>query len=91
MTTTSAAGGRLDLDSNAECVIDNVNNENVFWAERMAPSGTYIVRVHNYQDCVQQPVNYTVTVQNDREVSTFRGTFAASTAGEVQVVTTFEH
>ena len=41
----SASGGMLDLDSNAACTIDGVQNENITWSIGAAPQGTYIVRV----------------------------------------------
>src|SRR5262252_8563271 len=43
----SPEGGELDLDSNAGCVIDSVDNENILWPIGKAPSGTYTVRVDN--------------------------------------------
>lgn len=46
--TTSPSGGRLDLDSNAGCTIDGVNNENIYWPVGQAPNGAYTVRVHMY-------------------------------------------
>ena len=30
---SDSTGGTLDLDSNAGCSIDNVNNENIVWAD----------------------------------------------------------
>ncbi len=56
----SATGGYLDLDSNAGCGIDNVNQENVFW--ELPPSGEYIVRVDYWSSCGDYPANYRLTV-----------------------------
>ena len=38
-------GGTLDLDSNAGCSIDNVNQETISWPQNKAPTGTYTVKV----------------------------------------------
>lgn len=46
---TSATGGQLDLDSNAGCSIDGVNNENIVWPIGKSPNGDFQVRVHMYQ------------------------------------------
>lgn len=77
------SGGHLDLDSNAACNIDNVNNENVFWPEGTAPLGTYTVRVDYYDDCglwgAGMDANYTVTVHYCGRVETYDGFFAKGT------------
>ena len=44
--TTSGTGGHLDLDSNAGCSIDNVNNENIFWPPGQSPNGEFEVTAH---------------------------------------------
>jgi hypothetical protein len=59
---TSASGGTLDLDSNAACTIDNVNNENIVWPVGSAPSGNYTVELVYWSACTQPQSNYTVTV-----------------------------
>ncbi|MEO8293977.1 MAG: hypothetical protein ABI613_00585 [Gemmatimonadota bacterium] len=59
---TSASGGTLDLDSNAACTIDNVDNENVVWPTGTAPSGTYTVDLVYWSACSQPQSNYTVTI-----------------------------
>lgn len=74
---TSPSGGTLDLDSNASCSIDGVNNENVFWETGTAPAGEYIVNVEYYDNCnVTTPVNYVVTVINGTAVNTYSGTLS---------------
>lgn len=60
--TSSASGGTLDLDSNAACAIDNVNNENIVWPTGTAPSGTYDVNLVYWSACSQPQTNYTVTI-----------------------------
>lgn len=46
---TSATGGHLDVDSNAGCRIDNINNENITWPSGQAPNGQFKVTVHMYE------------------------------------------
>ncbi len=85
----SPTGGTLDLDSNASCTIDNVNNENIRWAS--APSGTYTVALDYYADCGAGPTRYVVTVNNGGSQSVFSGTFqrADQDNAERRVITTF--
>ncbi len=72
-----ASGGELDLDSNAACFIDNVNNENITWAT--APDGTYTVRLDYFADCEVAESNYAVTVQRaGRDPETFTGVFTGA-------------
>jgi hypothetical protein len=60
---TSASGGALDLDSNAECVIDGRDRENVRFAD--PPSGHYRVRVDTFSLCGQSVADWRVTVTLD--------------------------
>ena len=90
---TTPSGGVLDLDSNAACSIDGVNNENVTWGT-VAPSGDYVVRVNFWSDCGGLGANYAVTVRACGSVSTYTGTFAPGTAnpggaGAGRLVATF--
>lgn len=90
---TSTSGGTLDLDSNAGCSIDHVNNENITWATA-APSGTYKVLVDNWSSCGQSPINYVVTVTvAGRAPQTFSGQFTDSGdsggSGSGRLITTF--
>ena len=54
---TSNNGGHLDLDSNAGCSIDNINNENITYGtdeygnEAYVEPGTYKVYVDMYSNC----------------------------------------
>ena len=59
--TQAPSGGQLDLDSNAGCQIDNVNNENITFAD--APPGTYTVRVNYWDSCGVDATRYVVTVR----------------------------
>jgi len=61
---TSDNGGQLDLDSNAGCSIDGINNENITYGEdaHIAP-GTYKVYVDMYSNCdASIATDYVVTV-----------------------------
>ena len=80
--TASASGGRLDLDSNAACRIDGVNNENVTWNSSTPPKGIYDVKVDYWRACGGLPANYTVTVNNCGKVDTFAGAFSAADADQ---------
>jgi uncharacterized protein YfaP (DUF2135 family) len=71
---TVASGGELDLDSNAGCDIDHVNNENITWT--VAPHGQYIVRLDYYAACNVAVTKYTVTLQRrGHDPETFMGEF----------------
>jgi hypothetical protein len=75
--TISDTGGMLDLDSNAACFIDGINNENITW--ETAPSGSYTVRVDNWDSCGQEPINYSVTVNREgQQTLVFTGTFTGA-------------
>jgi hypothetical protein len=61
----SANGGILDIDSNAGCYLDYVNNENITYsAESIVEGGNYIVRVDLYSNCdVPANTNFSVTAR----------------------------
>jgi hypothetical protein len=89
---TSAAGGTLDLDSNAACSIDGKKNENITWAH--GPSGTYTVRVDYWSSCGEAQSDYVVTIQrkgHDPETFTgsFTGTGDGGSTGAGTQITTF--
>jgi hypothetical protein len=91
---TTASGGTLDLDSNAGCSIDNVDNENVTWPSGRAPSGTYTVRVDYWSNCGVNVSNYVVTVTvAGRTPQIFQGSFTGAGdsggAGSGRLITTF--
>lgn len=56
-------GGVLDIDSNADCDLDNINNENISYsAESIVEAGTYTVMVDLYSNCdVAGNTNFSVT------------------------------
>jgi len=61
---TSSNGGELDLDSNAGCSLDYVNNENITYGDQaVVESGEYIVRVDLWSACnVTDNTSYNVNV-----------------------------
>lgn len=80
---SSANGGELDLDSNAGCSIDGINQENVFW--ELPPNGEYIVRVDFWSDCASSggegyPANWRVVVSGCGLDESTEGSFAAGTS-----------
>ena len=76
---TVASGGGLDLDSNADCVIDNKNNENITWPQAKAPRGTYTVRIDYFLNCNMPATNYVVTVNvKGHPVETVSGTLTGT-------------
>ena len=72
----SDSGGALDLDSNANCDLDNINNENITYENTTPPSGEYIIALTYYSACgVTGPTNYVVTLRYNGETRTFPGVF----------------
>lgn len=74
---TSENGGQLDLDSNAGCSIDNINNENITYGDdAYVEPGTYTVYVDMYSNCDPSvATGYSVTVTyNGRLISAATGT-----------------
>jgi hypothetical protein len=59
-----AAAGRLDLDSNAACVIDGRRRERVIWPQT-APVGLYTVRVDTPDLCGHPQAHWQVEVLRD--------------------------
>lgn len=59
------AKGWLDVDSNAACMIDNIDVENIIYSPGVTPTGgPYIVRVVYYQHCSSRgPIPYEVEVR----------------------------
>jgi hypothetical protein len=84
-------GAHLDVDSNAGCSIDGINNENIFWDSGSAPSGEYKVQVDYYQHCAATSVNYTVSVFIGDDIKIYKGSFAAADESVTHDVTTFEY
>jgi len=93
-STASAAGGVLDLDSNAACFSDGPHNENITYPSVTPPSGTYTVRVDYWDSCAAAQTKYVVTVLvRGKAPQTYTGTFTgpgdAGGAGSGVTVGTF--
>jgi hypothetical protein len=87
-----AGSGALDLDSNALCVIDNKNAENISWQPGKEPTGIYQVRVNLYDGCGQDLITWRLTARFCGKTETYTGTVLATDAdksGEGEVVTQF--
>ena len=71
---TSRCGGELDVDMNAKKVQSLKPVENVFWSDKQAPLGVFVVGVHEYQNHgYRDPTPYLVSVKVAGEVHHFRG------------------
>jgi len=60
-------GGILDVDSNAQCVIDGRRQEDVIWTVP-PPSGAYTVRVDTFSLCAAATARWTVAAVLDGRV-----------------------
>lgn len=87
----SSNGGVLDLDSNPDCYIDGVQNENITYSdESTVEAGTYIVRVDLYSACsVTARTNFIVTARLNGELiaqqsvtNPYNGNFPANSVGD---------
>jgi hypothetical protein len=68
-----SAAGALDLDSNAQCVLDGRNQEDIVYKDA-APSGHYIARVDAFSLCGQTIADWRVEARVD-------GALVAAAAG----------
>jgi hypothetical protein len=68
----SVNGGELDVDSNADCYLDYINNENITYSEEaIIESGKYIVRVDLYSNCnIATNTNFIVTTRYNGQIIT---------------------
>jgi uncharacterized protein YfaP (DUF2135 family) len=86
----SASGGVLDVDANPGCgELTSQPVENIFWPDDKAPSGTYIISVHFFQQCntiARTP--FTVRVLVDGQLQEFAGFVVAQ--NEIVEVYRFE-
>ena len=78
----SSSGGQLDLDSNPNCRIDGIQNENIVWPEDMAPNGEYTVKVKMYNDCEIGRAGGTVKLKYCGDSSPERHTFQLGATGD---------
>jgi hypothetical protein len=88
---TSAAGGKLDLDSGSNCQASVANAENIFWPPGAAPAGEYRVVVHDFEQCDRGAIDFSVRIENGALVDTYRNTFADRAQGSVIDVARFTH
>jgi hypothetical protein len=76
--STSANGGDLDVDSNAGCTVDGINNENITYKDSTGvttEAGMYIVRVDLWSAC-------DITDKTDFIVNAYyKGALIATTSG----------
>jgi hypothetical protein len=88
---TTPEGGRLNLDSNPACAIDNVNQETISWPKGKAPNGIYSVSVDYFADCGQQSAPFTVTLNvNGQSSSSLTSAFTGpSDNSQTAAITTF--
>ncbi|HWA16219.1 MAG TPA: hypothetical protein VG817_07295 [Gemmatimonadales bacterium] len=91
--TESPEGGLLDLDSNADCAIDNINTETISWPAGTAPSGDYKVVIEYYDDCGVESSTYSVLVRRKGRANvsvdnhTFTGDYTANAPDTVGTYT----
>lgn len=82
--TESPEGGMLDIDSNADCAIDNINTETISWPAGTAPAGDYKVVIEYFDDCGVEASNYSVLVRRKGRANvtaanrTFTGDYTAN-------------
>jgi len=60
----------LDLDSNADCEIDGINNENVYFTDNQLINGKYQVWVNLFMNCNQIATNWAVVATRDGSLIT---------------------
>jgi hypothetical protein len=89
MNDESATGGKLDLDSGQACVPSPANSENIFWPPGGAPSGEYLVTVHNFEHCTPGEIVFDVRIAYDAVVENYRLSFADGTEDAFIDVATF--
>jgi len=85
--TTDSNGGQLDLDSNASCTIDNINNENIFWPAGQSPQGEYEVSAEMYADCETGGASGTVTITSCGSDNPIVHEFSLGATGDLEAWT----
>lgn len=91
-----STGGTLDLDSNASCQIDGVQNENAIWEAEGAPTGTYQVVVNYWSACgFTGLTTWRLTIlERGEPVGTYEGSFSPEEenpqADPLNIVTTYD-
>lgn len=80
--TPMVDGGALDLDSNAICMSNNVNKENISWPPGTEPQGSYEVRVNLFDACSAAQATWKITAKYCGKVETFTGSSSAADADD---------
>lgn len=77
--------GRIDADSNANCVLDGLNRENLVF-DQLPPAGRYYVYVDLYAACGKRSVHFDVSIHQSvtgEEPDTFAQRETFSQAGQL--------
>ena len=87
---TSEDGGQLDIDSNRGCT-DNVTRqpvENIYWPSGEAPLGQYVIYVHYFKYCDDEPLAtpFTVSLLVDGALQEFAG-IAEAVNQKIDIIT----
>ena len=79
----SQNGAELDVDSNAGCSLDNINNENITYSDNdIVEAGEYIVRVDLWSNCnVTSSTNYVVTAYYNGHILTTNSNYSNPYSG----------
>lgn len=88
---SSPSGGRLDLDSGANCTAGVASSENIFWPAGAAPVGEYRVVVQAFEQCERGAIDFTVRTEYGGLVETFHRSFADGMEGTSIEVARFTH
>ena len=87
---TSADGGQLDIDSNRGCGgnITSQPVENIFWPSGEAPLGQYVIYVHYFKYCDDEPLAtpFTVSLLVDGALQEFAG-IAEAVNQKIDIIT----
>ena len=72
--TAIDAAGRLDVDSNSQCMLDGRREEDVVWrgAQAVPPTGSFAVLVDTFSLCAAATAHWTVDVYRDGDATSIR-------------------
>ncbi len=85
------SGGKLDVDSNAQCAehVTGTPVENIYWPRNAAPLGSYSVHVYYYKQCAVSPLSETFTVRTDVDGNISETTGIADVVGTQTLIAEF--
>ncbi len=87
---TTPEGGKLNLDSNPACALDNANQEIISWPTGTAPTGTYNVLIDYYDSCNQTSAPWTIKVlRKGQQLIAKNGTLTGTSTAQPVSVTSF--